>query len=412
MTVNTGFSSTYRGSNAEYIVYKADRSELSESEYLSSVVPILRLQFPRLKTTEAQLTEAELIELDRNERDYLNTLFHKQGFETVTIPKTFYDLFYLAYRCETLRHAILSKNPYSALESLDRFTLPSTGHLYTDISQISPIGPDQYFIETEHSASKIDFELNQYIAHEFSEHKSRKNPQELIAAINDIIATLRDSESSGNRVDPGHHLGLLRMCCYFADERYRAIWLHAIQREWTQDPSIYTLYRGGTLSLTRYPQPFENCFHYSVSFGPGICSSIEHDDGAIPFNFMCQWHEAYGLEINKTDYRTGTAHRLLHIPPAQRTERFRIVGELTHARTKIYDDGSHLQPRVHGLGTLTALETPKKTSYVQKLPYLFAQNHFSSAQEFTGTLEQYFTTHSHALWNAPYKTGPLTCSFL
>src|SRR3569832_1023225 len=117
---------TYQGSNAEYIVFKNDGSSVTKQEYLDLAVPILKLLFPRNKEVEEKLSPDILDQLDQNEVDYINKALGEKGLKAIKIPKTLYDIFYIAFRLSTSFLCLLrGKNGCEVATFLERFLRPS-----------------------------------------------------------------------------------------------------------------------------------------------------------------------------------------------------------------------------------------------------------------------------------------------
>ncbi len=116
---------TYQGSNAEYIVFKKNGFQLTEQEYLDLAVPILNLQFPRNRETEETLSPEILDQLDQNEVDYIDRALETQGLKAIKIPKTLYDIFYIAFRFSSSASSLKEGDACQATTALERFLHPA-----------------------------------------------------------------------------------------------------------------------------------------------------------------------------------------------------------------------------------------------------------------------------------------------
>lgn len=405
---------TYRGSNAEYIVSNKDGSQLTEQEYLERAVPILKLQFPRNKKVEKALSPEVLDQLDQNEVGYIDQALDAKGLTAIKIPKTLYDIFYIAFRFETSASTLKKGDACEATTSLERFLRPS--------ASLSPYRPDllveekdvhEVFVTIDkgHIVSKIDAELNRYI---FQDLTQRTYAQEtlswetLISVVDVLFRRIRSiyqaneeifnslytqqcpSENCKMSEKPNGHRNhfVFRMCRNFVPPQSEilAVFKKALWLEFSQSSSVYTCYRGGQQEMER--EPSAPVLH-SGSYGHSLCSSCELDmggAGAIPVEYTREYGYAYAVSLNKADYRQGSAGHLFFIPPAQRTARFRLVGEFTHPRTRIHQP-SCPEETVHGMQNI----------HSGKVPYIVTTGSYATPELFEKEQLQYLDRQSHSL---------------
>lgn len=413
---------TYQGSNAEYIVFKKDGSKLTEEEYLDLAVPILKLQFPRNTEIENTLSPEILDQLDQNESAYIYKALNAKGLTAIEIPKTLYDIFYIAFRFSTSASSLKEADGCQATTSLERFLYPSA-EIYRYhpnlLVQESDIHKTFVEIDKEHISSKIDAELNNYIFQDLSQKKYEQNPlswEATIAIVEDLFQRIdtisqtervkfnclynkecpsQDCKVSKKKLETNDYLirghynhYIFRMTRNFAPTQVKllTIFKKALWHEFSQGSSVYTVYRGGGQELER--EQATPILH-SGSYGHSLCASCEIDmggAGAIPIEYTRQYGYSYAVSINKADYRKSRAGHFLIIPPAQRTARFRLNGEFTHVRTRVHQP-SPQEKTVHGMQNIA----------VEKVPYIVTRGSYSNADSFQKELRHYLDGHTYTL---------------
>ncbi len=402
---------TYQGSNAEYIVSKIDGSEIQEKEYLTSAVPILQLQFPRNQLTDSTLSSSDLEKLNHDELNYIEKELNAKGLSAIKIPKTLYDMFYIAFRVNTVAKVLEQGVCCKSFNSLERFLYPSAmiDILYKGCIQNETIHKEFVTIDKEQEVSKVDFELNQYILQYLkkSGFESKKPCQKEVSSLVDGLWANLSKAAEGplgntiSRLYSGrglfecrkHHSNqtIFRILRNFKDDNIFNILKQAISQEHTQKASVYTLYRGGDL-LNDSEEDKQSRESYkpvhSISYGQSLFSSCELDAGgagSIPLEYMRGLSgQGYGLIIDKNDFYQGRARNLFVIPPAQRTARFRLNGEFTHARSQVYPV---LGKNISGM-QYTSLE---------KAPFIVTKGNFQSTRDFEQALNNYLTDHGNKL---------------
>jgi hypothetical protein len=406
---------TYQGSNAEYIVFKQDGSTLTKQEYLDLAVPILELQFPRNKGTEAKLTPEQLNLLDQDEVAYIDRELDAKGLQAIKIPKTLYDIFYIAFRFETSATALKKGDVCKTTTALERFIWPSASIWRYDANllvQESNIHEIFIKINEEQVVSKVDAALNNYILSAHPWHPSA-NPLkwETVTTLVDnlfkrILESMKQNEAILNCMYNGrcpstecqvnqelltrhrnHYV--FRMVRNFADNQPQlvTVFKKALWLEFSSFSFVYTVYRGGGLATE--PEKTAPSLH-SASYGHSLCSSCELDmggAGAIPIEYTRDYGHGYVLAIDKADYRKkGVTGHLFVIPPAQRTARFRLEGEFTHVRTRVHQPGPE-ETDVHGMQNIA----------VKKVPYIVTTGNFPNANAFDQELRRYEDRHTRVL---------------
>jgi hypothetical protein len=413
-------TTSYQGSNAEYIVFKQNGAELNEEEYVTSAVPILRLQFPRTQVAESTLSPEELTQLNKDEVAYIDTALKVKGLVAIKIPKTLYDIFYLAFRFEVSAQVPEQGDACEFAGSLTRFLRPAA-----EISRYQPNlcvteeALDYRFqkIDAKHVVSKIDFALNQYILHDLTQ-KGLSNRElswtemaSLVDTLSQRIIEIRKKNEAilnalytqqcpstickkkGDYQHYNHYV--FRMARNFpfprpdTPQRISTPIKRALYQEYSQKASLYTLYRGANLSTDYIKQSDTNYDNvHSLSYGQSLCSSCELDmggAGAIPLEYMREHGHGYTLTIDKNDYYKGNTKNLFIIPPAQRTARFRLNGEFTHARSRVYPKAN---TSVKGMGNFE----------IEKVPYIVTQGKFQSSEAFDQIVSDYLDQHGREIY--------------
>ncbi|HEX4839966.1 MAG TPA: hypothetical protein VFU89_05955 [Rhabdochlamydiaceae bacterium] len=404
---------TYQGSNAEYIVFKKDGSQLSEQEYLDLAVPILKLQFPRNKAVEETLTPEVLDQLDQNEVAYIDQVLDAKGLKAIKIPKTLYDIFYIAFRFSISALSSKEADACQATTSLERFLHPSAS-IYHYQPNLLVLEKDvhQAFVTIDGVASKADAELNTYIFQDLMQKKYTQDTlswEAIISIVDDLfhrIEGLNQSnegsfgflytkkclsknckESPATRLHHWNHY-VFRMVRNFVSSQPKilAVFKKALWLEFSQSSSVYTCYRGGQQEMER---ELSAPVLHSGSYGHSLCSSCERDmggAGAIPVEYIREYGYGYVVSLNKADYRQGSASHFFVIPPAQRTARFRLDGEFTHVRTRVHKPRSP-EETVVGMRDLAS----------GKVPYIATKGHYATPELFHKELRQYLDHQTKTL---------------
>jgi hypothetical protein len=398
----------YQGSNAEYIVLQEDGSNLSEEKYLSLALPVLRTQFPRTQEIESKLTPIELDRLNDDEVGAIDQALANQHLKALKIPKTLYDMFFMAFRFDQAVDAFNQQEKCKATQSLKRFiSPPASVNKYQKDLIASEKTIEEAFVKVDKDlvVSKVDFELNQYIAAYLNKNNIselqwadvkmiyedlRKHILEIHENNSNIFDTLYSGEClSGTNCSASHrNHSIYRIFRNFSETNHvlNAAIVKALWQEYSERSSIFTLYRGGDLTADNH-RPLRDAKEksvHSISYGQSLFSSSEMDfggAGAIPIEFIREYGNGYCLKIDKRDYRNGVAGQLFVIPPAQRTARFRLDGEMTHARSRIFHEAPTESIKVSGMQWMQ----------VTKVPFIMTQGDFKTREQFNTVLGQYIT---------------------
>jgi|GEM_PF-1625250 len=412
----------YQGSNAEYIVFKKDGSPLTEQEYLDLAVPILKLQFPRNKEVEETLSPEILDQLDKNEVDYINKALEAKGLKAIKIPKSLYDIFYIAFRFSISASSLKDRDACQATTSLERFLDPAA-HIYRYGDKVLVRENDihEVFvkIDRENVTSKVDAGLNNYIFQDLTQKKHTQDTlswEAIISVVDDLFQRI-ESISQTNKVElnclytqrcpsetckvskqdldhidhlmRGHRNHFVfRMIRNFVSTQTKLLTLFkkALWLEFSQSSSVYTCYRGGQQEMEQ--EPSAPVLH-SGSYGHSLCSSCELDmggAGAIPIEYAREYGYGYAISFNKTDYRKDSAGHFLVIPPAQRTARFRLEGEFTHVRTRVHQPSSP-EEAIRGMQNIASA----------KVPYVVTPGVYSTPELFENELRKFLNCNTYSL---------------
>lgn len=412
----------YQGSNAEYIVFKKDGSPLTEQEYLDLAVPILKLQFPRNKEIEETLSPDVLDQLDQNEIDYIDKALEAKGLKAIKIPKTLYDIFYIAFRFHTSASSLKEGEACQATTSLERFLDPA--------ARIYRYGPDVLVqekdihkvfikIDKENQTSKVDAGLNNYIFQDLTQRKYMQDAlswEAIISVVDDLFHRINSIQQANerefnclynqkcpskdckvseknldiyDRLMQGHwNHYVFRMIRNFdpSQTQILALFKKALWVEFSQSSSVYTCYRGGQQEMER--EPTTPTLH-SGSYGHSLCSSCELDmggAGAIPIEYAREYGYGYAVSINKAEYRKDSVGHFFVVPPAQRTARFRLDGEFTHVRTRTHQPSS-TEEAIHGMQNIASA----------KVPYIVTRGSYATPELFEKELRKFLDRYTYSL---------------
>ena len=256
----------YRGSDAEYIISKSDRSSLDEKRYVEVALPILELQFPGNLATNKKLSADIITELNRNETEYIEKLLNNEGLTSQPIPKTLYDLFYIAFRIEQLAE-ILKKGKEKGtkdLKAIKEEILDCTARQAEALEAQQKGGLPE---ENLH-LSKLDFKINEYVSGYLKQKGlqsvfcGQKLNQENITTLLDALWPAVSMQDMGEDLKEGINRVANGLCPFEKGKRqeelhifcvskilqgnpqnFRKLYERAIDSEFSQDPSYYTLYR-------------------------------------------------------------------------------------------------------------------------------------------------------------------------
>jgi hypothetical protein len=405
----------YQGSNAEYIAFKNDGSELTKQEYLDLAVPILKLQFPRNKEVEATLSSAILNQLDQNEVNYIDKALSEKGLKAIKIPKTLYDIFYIAFRFSTSASSLKMENACQATTSLERFLHPPAEiYRYNPNLLLKEEDIHQVFvkIDKENITSTVDAELNNYIFQDLTKNNVQEAPSwSAVLTIIDVLfhrinAISKENDKPFNRL---YNMSCLSAACQIANDslvrdhrnhyifrmlrnfapteaKCLTVFKKALWHEFSQESSVYTCYRGGGQEMETEQSALGL---HSGSYGHSLCSSCELDmggSGAIPIEYARTYGYGYAVSIDKADYRKSSVGHFFSIPPAQRTARFRLNGEFTHVRTRVHQPGPQ-EETVHGMQNIA----------ITKVPYLVTRGSYANSALFEKELRQYLDRQTRSL---------------
>jgi hypothetical protein len=414
---------TYQGSNAEYIVFKENGAPLTEQEYLDLALPILKLQFPRNKGVEKGLSPKILDQLDENEVKYIDKALETEGLKAIKIPKSLYDIFYIAFRFSISASSLKEGDACPATASLEGQFLEPLVDLYRCHPEGNKVVVQEeaihkVFVRSDWGdmASKVDAGLNNYI---FQDLTLKKYTQEtlsweaIISVVDDLFQRIEIISQANKEQFNGlydqrcpatkckvlgskDYLGhwnhyVFRMSDHFASSQTliltvfkKALWL-----EFSQGSSVYTCYRGGKQEME---QDQTAPVLHSRSYGHSLCSSCESDSShmggaeAIPVKNTREYGYAYAVSLDKADYRKGFVGHFFFIPPAQRTARFRLEGEFTHVRTRVHQPKSP-EETIHGMQNTAS----------SKVPYIVTAGIYATRELFEQELCQYLDRHTYSL---------------
>ena len=252
----------YRGSDAEYIISNRDGSRLSQTTYVEVALTQLEFQFPRNRVTDAILSAERITELNRNEPECIEKLLSEQNLTSQPIPKTLYDLFYVAFRIEQLAKS-LKKGKEEGIEDLKRIKDEIYDCIAEQTEDLEAQAKGEAPQEKPH-LSKLDFEINEYISGYLKQEgvqDRRLNRENITTLFNALWPTVsmqdmeKELEEKFERLTKGlspfekrkYCDGLSILCVSKIlkgnRQNFRKLYELAIDLEFSQDPSYYTLYR-------------------------------------------------------------------------------------------------------------------------------------------------------------------------
>lgn len=342
----------YPGSDAEYIISKSGGSSPDRETYVDVALPILKLQFPRNRATDDKLSADRIAKLNLNEPECIEKSLNDKSLTSQPIPKTLYDLFYVAFRIDQLAE-ILKKGGKEGCQLLDEIEeceipiiMPERDSTLESIHDV--------FLENEEepSFSKLRFELNKYILDCLKQEglEGKVLNQENILGLVDklwpkvsmenmeedlrkAVSSLRKGQcpfgANGKRHPTGviSQIGIIfRVSQIFETNSQSLLELfkETISLECSQEPSYYTLYRlensyskgsQSSVDFTSYP----NFYQVSTALGNSLLSGSAAKDAVslkLSLPTLKFGETVYRVKIKKEDFYKGE-YPFLELPPSK-----------------------------------------------------------------------------------------------
>ena len=344
----------YPGSDAEYIISKSDRSSLDQKTYVEVALPILELQFPRNQATDDKLSADRITKLNLNEPECIEKSLNEKSLTSQPIPKTLYDLFYVAFRIDQLAEVVKKGGKEGCqLDEIDKCEIPMIVLEQDDtLESIHDVFLEN---EKEPNFSKLRFEFNKYILDCLKQEglEGKVLNQENILGLVDKLwpkVSMENMEEDLKkavysvcrgecpfRANVKHHdhgtgvisniANIFRVSKIFQKNRQSLVELfkETIRLECSQEASYYTLYRLETSYNKKTPSSVDVTSYYphfyQVSTGLGnslLCGGAVRNLFSLKLSLPRDefGETVYRVKIKKEGFYKGE-YPFLELPPSK-----------------------------------------------------------------------------------------------
>ena len=368
-------SVAYRGANADYLVYKdKPAAGVSWEDYQRDVLPVLAQRFPFLEPNAVRADDRKAIAL--NEAAWIGAALGSKGYQTVPVPKSLYDVFFLVFRlqdrfaqareaAEQGREGSIptldpSRDPEAAWTELQsarlRCDVPALPSLTNNEGPVAP----QVSAALRSRASDVRYQraahtLNQRTLAYMEKHgvdATRLN----LPIMQQLAACLMHHDAPKAQYPDGSRPVLSDMFPKIAGEATNGVdfpnneractFIHAaIAHEYRAPPEVISLFRAAQWKDD--VKPGARSANHSLSFGISASMGIGYDgvDGS-PIAPRLQWRDFYATDVRKVDLLPGGALESVVRVPA-----------LLGPEQRIAETGEFYHPRLNPVPTEAAVPT-------------------------------------------------------
>ena len=358
-------SAAYLGSNADYLVYK-DKPAVGVSwkDYQRDVLPVLAQRFPFLEPEAIPADDRRAIAL--NEAAWIGAALGAKGYQTVPVPKSLYDVFFLVFRLQdrfAQSREAAEHGRKSSIPTLDpscdpeaAWTEIQNAGLHCDVPALPSLRDNEGPVAPQVSAAlrtrasdvrsqRAAHTLNQRTLAYMEKHgvdATRLN----LPVMQQLAARLMHHDAPEAQYPGGSRPALSVMFPKRAGEAMNGVdfpnneractFIHAaIAHEYHAPPDVLSLFRAAQLKDD--VKITARSANHSLSFGISASMGIAYDgvDGS-PIAPPLRWRDFYATDVLKADLLPGGAlESIVRVPALLGPEqRIAEAGEFYHPRLK------------------------------------------------------------------------------